>query len=331
MSLRSITPMPQKIMICGRKPSTSSSPSVLLALLAVFHRAYALDPAKTLREVAGRRKPQHVGNLRQGGAGLGQQVQAFPDAAGEQVIDGGRAVFPAEGVGQVIFADMGHRSQIVKGQAFLKMIFNVAADDGAFFAGFAGSRHKGDGELAVTHQKKQDDLQKVLADRIVTGQFCLDLFEEIAQIKKDRFPAVLKMDNRVAVAAVVAGDRFQAVHSHHDVLQRMALGTDLGVLDAGVDDNHVVGADRHRFAGCLQMAGAAGDKKHLGTGMRVQRRVPFGAVAGNTHIKKLCNGTIHGVDGQGIKDITAGTHRRGQVSFLQKNKGWKYVAGSFYQ
>ena len=125
--------------------------SPVSALNPVGHGTDPLNFPKTLRKIAGGRKTQHTGDLRQGDACLGEKVEALLNPAGEQIVDRGDSVFPAESVSQIIFADMSHRSQIVKSQIFFEVIFNVTPDNGAFSAGFAGGGYKGDGEFAAAH------------------------------------------------------------------------------------------------------------------------------------------------------------------------------------
>lgn len=104
---------------------------------------------------------------------------------------------------KIVFADMDEGGQVVQCEALLKMVFDVAADDGALPAGFAGGGNKGHGKAAVTHQKQQDDFEKILTDGIIAGLLLLDFFQEAPQIKEDLFTDTLGVDNGTAALRVI--------------------------------------------------------------------------------------------------------------------------------
>ncbi len=129
------------------------------ALAAIIHRAHSLNPAEALGKIAGGGEAKHAGDLGEGHAGLRQEVQALLNPAGQKIIDRRRAVFPAEGMDQIVFAYMGYGGQIVQGQAFFEMIIDITAHYGAFLAELMDGRHESDGKLAAAHEQKQHDLQ----------------------------------------------------------------------------------------------------------------------------------------------------------------------------
>ncbi len=129
------------------------------ALAAIIHRAHSLNPAEALGKIAGGGEAKHAGDLGEGHAGLRQEVQALLNPAGQKIIDRRRAVFPAEGMDQIVLAYMGYGGQIVQGQAFFEMIIDITAHYGAFLAGLMDGRHESDGKLAAAHEQKQHDLQ----------------------------------------------------------------------------------------------------------------------------------------------------------------------------
>lgn len=209
---------------------------------------------------------------------------------------------------QVIFADMGQGGQVIESQAFFEVVFNIAAHNRTFLAGFTDSRDEGHGKLTMAHQKQQNDFQEILADRMIARMFIFNFFQQAAQIKKNLFAAGLGVDDRVTAFFVITGDRFEAVHAHDNIFQGLGFGADFGVLYAGVDDDDIVYTNRHGLFIYLQKAGAVGDEKYLGTRMCMQYGVPFGAVTGDTDIKKFGHGTVYWIDRQRIENITAGTH-----------------------
>src|SRR5699024_2237818 len=104
-------------------------------------------------KIARGRKPQQLADLGQGVAGVAQQVFALLDAAAAQVGDGGDAVFFLEGVGQVIFVQVGHAGQLVQGDALPVVGVDVALDLGALpVLGSDGGLLQLEGEGAGAHQ-----------------------------------------------------------------------------------------------------------------------------------------------------------------------------------
>ena len=97
----------------------------LSGVLAVFHGRNALGFAEDLGEVAQGGEAQELCDLGHGKIGLGQQVLAFFQAAEDQVIDGGDAVFPLEGVGEIVLVHMGFFCQEFQGQSLFEMQFDT--------------------------------------------------------------------------------------------------------------------------------------------------------------------------------------------------------------
>lgn len=110
------------------------------------------------------------------------------------------------------------------------------------------------------------------------------------------------------IAVHIAGDGFQAVHSHDNIFQGADIRADFGMFDVRVDNDNIVRADGHGLVICPKKAGTVCDEKDLCTGMGVQHGIPLGAVTGDTDIEKFGDRTINGSGCQRIKNIAAGAH-----------------------
>ena len=101
----------------------------------VLQGADALHPAEALGKVAQGGKTQNLGDEGQGVVRLPEEKAALLNAAGDQVVDGGHAELPAEGVGQVILVQVGQLGQLVQVQVLLEVIVDVPPDQVALPAG----------------------------------------------------------------------------------------------------------------------------------------------------------------------------------------------------
>ena len=83
-------------------------------LTAVFVGGHALRLAEALGEIAGRGKAHQLADLRQTVTGVAQHMLALLNAAAVQVSNGGNSVLPLEGVGQIVFVQVGKLCQQVQ-------------------------------------------------------------------------------------------------------------------------------------------------------------------------------------------------------------------------
>ena len=116
---------------------------------AVLHGAHPLQLAEALGEVAGRRKAQHMRNLRQRMVGVAEEVSALLNAARDQIVDRRHAVFPAEGMHHIILIDMCELRKHIQTNILFEMSVNVPAHCGALLAGPASGRRHSERKIGM--------------------------------------------------------------------------------------------------------------------------------------------------------------------------------------
>lgn len=225
-----------------------------------------------------------MGNLAQGVVRIAEKLLAFGNSPGNQVVDGGDAVFLGEGVDQIIFVDVGDLGQHIQGQALLEVAVNIPPDGGALLAGAGARRGWGEGEVGPPHQPHHQHFQQILTHQVIADGLVFNLGEHGAQIIEGVLTAAAAVDEAVAVIPAFAGGKLKALDSHNNVLQRAGIEADLSVLYIGIDNHHVVYGHRERELFNLKLPHAAHHVKNLRAGVGVKQTVPVSAVFGGAYI-----------------------------------------------
>lgn len=100
-------------------------------LTAVFVGGHALRLAEALGEIAGGGKAHQLADLRQTVTGVAQHMFALLNAAAVQVSNGGNSVLPLEGVGQIVFVQVGKLCQQVQRDLLAVVGVQIPLDLGA--------------------------------------------------------------------------------------------------------------------------------------------------------------------------------------------------------
>ena len=204
--------------------------------MPVFHGAGLLGPAEDLGEVAQGRKAQKLGDLGHGKICFCQQVFAFLDPAGDHVIDGGDPILPLEGVGEIIFIDVGLLGQLLQSQRFLEVQVDILPDGGALAV--AGN-HLGlclDRQGGAAHEADDQDLHIGLADILVSCVFQFHFPEDVPQAGGD-LHAFIMIQNAELAVGVFAGGQLDALDAQNDVFQRLGVEAGFRVGHIGIDDH----------------------------------------------------------------------------------------------
>ena len=92
---------------------------------SVLCGADSLGIAEALGKIAGRGKTQNSGDLGQGQVCFSKKAFAFPDPAGDHIIDGRNTVFPFEGMGHVIFIDADFLGELIQCDVFFIVLIDI--------------------------------------------------------------------------------------------------------------------------------------------------------------------------------------------------------------
>ena len=206
---------------------------------------------------------------------LPEEEAALLNAAGDQVVDGGDPELPAEGVGQVIFIQVGQLSQLVQAQVLLEVIVDVPPDQTALPAGPGVGGLSGEGGVPLAVQPDQHHLQKAPADPLVARKGGLRLLEHQAEAAHQLLPAGVEVEQGIAFGP---GQGLQALHPQDRVLQGAVQLADLRVGHVGVDDDRIVDGHGKFLLPGAEAAVAPGDEEQLGAAVGVEAGVPLGAV-----------------------------------------------------
>ena len=226
--------------------------------LSIFRGADPLGVAEALGEIAGGGEAQHGGDLGQAQVCLRQEPLALLDPAGDQIIDGGDAVFPLEGVGHVIFVDAGLLRQQVQGQILLIMLLDVLPDRGALAVRREPGLTFGDGDAGGPHEPDHDDVHVGHADGLIVGLSVLHLLQELLHTIQDLVVFREGVDAVPGLPGVRLG-QLQSLDAQDDVFQGMGLVADLRVDDVGIHHHKLVGPDGEELLVDLELAVAADD------------------------------------------------------------------------
>ena len=127
-----------------------------LVVFPVFCRADPFRLLKCLGKVAGGGKTQDGRDLDLREVCLCQEPFALPDAAGDQIVDRGDAVFPFEGVGHIAFVDAGHFRQFIQVDILFIVMINIMLNGCALAVGAEVGMYlrNGNRNIANSHYKK---------------------------------------------------------------------------------------------------------------------------------------------------------------------------------
>ena len=243
----------------------------------------------------GRRAETHLlADLSQTKVGAGQQGLAFGNAAVEQVVDGRGVVLPLESVGKVVFVYVGDLGQLVQRDVLTEIFVNVPFGGGTLLA--LGRRlHDAHRHGGLPHDLDQQHFQNVLADHLAAVGAAVDLPQKHPHQKQQFLPHHAAGEHRVAQVLLIKKE-LRAVDTQHDVLQRVGLVAQLGMLHAGVDDDEVVRRHIEQLALDVELPAAADAEEHLGAGVGVWHAAPVAAEAAFADVQKahrLPRGDLH--------------------------------------
>ena len=166
-----------------------SFPPLLPVSPAVLQGTDPFHPPETLGKIAKGGEAQNLGNEGKGVVRFPQKEAAFLDAAGDEVIDGGDPKLPPEGVGQVIFIEVGQLGQLVQAQVFLEVVVDIPPDQIALPAGPGVGGLAGEGGVPLAVQPDQHHLQKAPADPLIAREGGFRLLEHQPQAAHQLLPA----------------------------------------------------------------------------------------------------------------------------------------------
>ena len=118
----------------------------------------------TLGKITGGRKAHQFADLSQAVTCIAQHIFAFLNAAAVQVSNGGNAVLPLEGVGQIVFVQVGKLCQQVQRDILAVVGVQIPLDLGALPVLGRGSLLQLQRNGGAAHQPDQQYLQQVLTN-----------------------------------------------------------------------------------------------------------------------------------------------------------------------
>ena len=283
-------------------------------LTAVFVGGQAFRLAEALRKVAGGGKSHQLADLRQAVTGVAQHIFALLNAAAVQVGDGRNAVRLLEGVGQVVFVDVGDLGKGIKGDILPVVVVQIPLDLHAFPVVRAGGFLHLQREGGAPYQPDEQDFQQVLADGLAAVQTAVCLSQQHVQQRYHPLPVLPAVEDGVGGIGFAKQD-LDARNAQYDVFQRRGVQAQFGVLHLRVDDDHIVRFDREQLPAEQKLPLAAEAVKQLRAGMGVDRAVPVAAESALADVQQP-----EGFPWSGsVADIKAlGTHKRLLLKQTQK-------------
>lgn len=281
-------------------------------VLSVLQGRNFLGFAEYLGEVAEGREPQQLGNLGQRQVCFCQKVFAFLNAAVIHVVDGGDAVFPLEGMGQVIFVDVSLLRQGVQGEGLFEVNVDIPADGGALTVSGQGNGRCGHRQSGAAHEPDNENFHIGLTDILIAGLFKFHLPENVSQTGSDVQTFVVVQNTELSVGTVVNG-QLDSVHAQNNVFQRLGIQTDLCVEHVGIDDYQMIGVDGIELIVDQKLSFSANYIKKLHMVVGMGNRVPVAAIFGAGNIQQFC-GAPDGVGQVFVHCIMTSAH--GWKTFL---------------
>ena len=253
--------------------------SIHSVLLSVFHGCDALGAMENLGKVTEGRKTQKLGNLGHGQVGFGKQVFAFLQPAGDHVIDRGDAIFPLEGMGEIVFVHVCFFCQLIQRQGFFEMVVDIPADSGALVIAHGVLRFSGHRKSGASHQADDQNFHERLANILITWLLQLHFTENIAQAGGNIHTFKMVQNAELAVG-IFGNGKFHTLNAQNNVLQRLGIQADFRVGDIGIDDDQVVGVDRVDLIFDEELTLATNNVKQFRMIVGVGNGMPIAAIFG---------------------------------------------------
>ena len=255
--------------------------------LSEFQRADALGFTENLRKIAQGGESQQLGDLGHGEVGFCQKVFAFIDPPGDQIIDGGHAVFPFKGVGEIVLIDVCLFGQQLQSERFFEVQVDVSAYSGTLAVGGCRLQFCLDRQRGVAHQTYNQDLHVRLTDIFVACVFQFHFPENIPETGGDLHALKMIQNTELAIGIFVGG-QLDPVDAHNDILQRLCIQADLRVGDIGINDDQIIGVDGKVLILYQKLPLSADDEKQFGMAVRVGDGVPVAAVSRAGDVQQFC-------------------------------------------
>ena len=204
--------------------------------LAVLHGRGCLSSAEHLREVAQGGESQQLSNLGHREVGFCQKILAFLNPLCDHIVDGGSAVLPLEGMGQVVLVHMSILCQLLQSQCFLEMQVDVPFDGSTLSVAGNHLRIHGNSEGSIAHEADNQNFHISLADIFISGILLFHLTQDISDTSGDLHTFKMIQNTELAVG-VFTGGKLHTFDTKNNIFQRLCIQTDLSMGDIGVDDD----------------------------------------------------------------------------------------------